>query len=304
MSDQRLDVAVEEFAGVAEHAAALDADPLPARRVPLPTRDGLRLSAIEWDDGDHEAVLLHGGSQNAHTWNGVVLAAGLRALAVDLPGHGHSDWYPDGRYALDRLADSIADALESRLPARPVLVGHSISGILALLVARRLPDRFRALVVVDSEPSGLRGIGPAIAYQGPFEKLVAAVTPDVDRVDLEAIRRGVRLNAVPLPGDDWRWRWDPRFRGSQPLWPAEEPAVRRAAAELDLPVLGVRGERSRPVRPDIHRAFFAGLREARVAVAPGAGHNVQSDATRWLAEAIRDVVDGRTVGTPAGEEES
>ena len=45
-----------------------------------------------WGEGDPEIVLLHGGSQNAHTWDTVAMALRPRPLvAIDLPGHGHSD---------------------------------------------------------------------------------------------------------------------------------------------------------------------------------------------------------------------
>ena len=67
-------------------------------RVP----DGRRVSALVWGDGPAESVELvfvHGGSQNAHTWDTTIMAMGCpAALAVDLPGHGHSDWRDDGDY--------------------------------------------------------------------------------------------------------------------------------------------------------------------------------------------------------------
>ena len=60
---------------------------------------GRQLSALVWQDGEPELVLLHGGAQNAHTWDTVAMALGRPLVAIDLPGHGHSDGpgeWPDG----------------------------------------------------------------------------------------------------------------------------------------------------------------------------------------------------------------
>ena len=59
---------------------------------------GRRLSALVWGEGPPELVLLHGGAQNAHTWDTVALALERPLLAIDLPGHGHSDWRDDHAY--------------------------------------------------------------------------------------------------------------------------------------------------------------------------------------------------------------
>src|SRR4051812_50049083 len=91
----------DEFAWLPENAAEAGVPPerlLPVRRVGTATAHG-RLSALRWGDGPPELVLLHGGGQNAHTWDTVLAALGVPALAVDLPGHGHSDWRDDRDYA-------------------------------------------------------------------------------------------------------------------------------------------------------------------------------------------------------------
>jgi pimeloyl-ACP methyl ester carboxylesterase len=60
--------------------------------------DGRLLSLLAWGEQPAEIVFVHGGAQNAHTWDTVVLALGRSAIAVDLPGHGHSSWRNDGAY--------------------------------------------------------------------------------------------------------------------------------------------------------------------------------------------------------------
>ena len=65
--------------------------PPSVRREAVDVAPGRRLSALVWGTGDPELVLLHGGAQNAHTWDTVALALDRPLVAVDLPGHGHSD---------------------------------------------------------------------------------------------------------------------------------------------------------------------------------------------------------------------
>ena len=78
------------------------------------------MSALVWGSEPAGMVLVHGGGQNAHTWDTVALALDRPLVAVDLPGHGHSDWPGDGR-ALDpgAMADDVATAIHRVGPRRP-----------------------------------------------------------------------------------------------------------------------------------------------------------------------------------------
>src|SRR4029450_7682547 len=64
--------------------------PPTVRREEVEVGPDRRLSALVWGDTTPELVLLHGGAQNAHTWDTVALALDRPLLAVDLPRHGHS----------------------------------------------------------------------------------------------------------------------------------------------------------------------------------------------------------------------
>ncbi|HEY1668999.1 MAG TPA: alpha/beta fold hydrolase [Trebonia sp.] len=70
----------------------------PVTRASFTLADGQEVSALAWGDAEPELVLLHGGGQNAHTWDTVALALGRPLLAVDLPGHGHSARRQDRDY--------------------------------------------------------------------------------------------------------------------------------------------------------------------------------------------------------------
>ncbi|HVF31655.1 MAG TPA: hypothetical protein VM933_01350, partial [Acidimicrobiales bacterium] len=87
-------IAYDEFSYFSENAEefGLPYDGPPAvRREAVELGDGRRLSALVWGTSAPELVLLHGGGQNAHTWDTVALALDRPLVAIDLPGHGHSD---------------------------------------------------------------------------------------------------------------------------------------------------------------------------------------------------------------------
>ena len=96
----------------AEAGLAWEGPPAVERRF-LEGADGASISALVWGDTPPQLVLLHGGAQNAHTWDTMALALGRPLLAVDLPGHGHSDWRPGRDYAPPVLAAEVARAVEA-----------------------------------------------------------------------------------------------------------------------------------------------------------------------------------------------
>ena len=106
-----MDHGYEEFGLLHENAAEVGLalpDDLAVRRTHVEVAPGRRVSAIVWGADDPEVVLLHGGAQNAHTWDTVALALGRPVVAIDLPGHGHSDWREDRAYWPAENADAVA----------------------------------------------------------------------------------------------------------------------------------------------------------------------------------------------------
>ena len=123
---------------------------------------GMRLHYLDWGPagrrpgtpGGWPLVFLHGGGLNAHTWDIVCLALReeYRCYALDLRGHGDSEWSPAQDYSLGaHLQDleAFADHLDL---ARFFLVGQSLGGIIGIGYASRHPRRLAGLVAVDSGP--------------------------------------------------------------------------------------------------------------------------------------------------------
>ncbi|HZO09513.1 MAG TPA: alpha/beta hydrolase [Myxococcota bacterium] len=294
-------MAYEELALLQETALELG---LPWRGAPRVVRrsvaapGGRRVSALAWGEAPARLVLLHGGAQNAHTWDGVALALGLPLVAIDLPGHGHSEWRPDHVYDPRILADDVAPAVREIAPAAELVCGMSLGGLTAIALAARHPDLVRRLAVVDVTPGTDHAKAePIIAFvSGPesFESFDAILertvrfNPTRSRASL---RRGVLHNARELPDGRWSWRYDPmrswRLEGGAPdftpIW-ADVSAVR-------VPLLLVRGGLSGVVSD----ADVAELRRRqpalRALVVDGAGHSVQGDRPLELAALLRDFLE-------------
>src|SRR4051812_35050687 len=146
--------AVDEFGLLRENAdeAGLPwSGPPPVRRAAVRTPNG-RVSCLVWGNEPPQIAFLHGGAQNAHTWDTVALALGRPVVAVDLPGHGRSDWRDDRDYWPVRNAETVAEVLAVLAPTCRTVVGMSLGGLTAIRLAAEQPDRVDRLIVVDVTP--------------------------------------------------------------------------------------------------------------------------------------------------------
>ncbi len=294
--------AYDEFSLFHENAEEVglpfDGPPV-VRRESLEVAPGRLVSALVWGDGPPELVLLHGGGQNAHTWDTVALALGRPLLAVDLPGHGHSDWPQDSAW-LDTgsMADDVALVVERFAPDARAVVGMSLGGATSIALATRHPGLVRRLLLVDITPGVDSDKTSDIAafLSGPetfatFDEILDRTIEFNPTRSVSSLRRGVLHNSVQLPDGTWAWR----HQAGRP--PADTGLhVERAdfrtlwdeLAAIPVPVLLTRGSRS-PVVDDDDVAEFRRRRPGdRVVVVEDAGHSIQGDKPLELARIIAD----------------
>ena len=294
----------DEFGLLHENAAewGLPFDtPMVARRQ-VEVAPGQALSAIVWGKGEPEVVFLHGGGQNAHTWDTVALALGRPAVAVDLPGHGRSYRRGDRNYGPWWNTEALEVALPELAPNAALVVGMSLGGATTIRLAAVRPDLARTAVIVDvtpqvndpTRPLTTQERGSVALIGGPptyesFEAMAEATIALSPLRPAAAVRRGVRHNSYRLPDGTWRWRYDlfgerdpsaGNWGDFVPLW--------SDVSRITVPTMLVRGGASKFVTDDDVAEMRRRLPTLRVEVVDGAGHAVQSDRPLELVRLIED----------------
>ena len=300
-------IAYDEFSmfgeNIAEYSLTASAHPV-VSRVTTELADGRQVSALKWGSESPRLVLVHGTAQNAHTWDTVALALGMPLLAIDLPGHGHSDWRQDASYTPQTLANDLAPVVAQHAPDADAIVGMSLGGLTCLALAHGNPSLVRHLVMVDITPGVTSKKAKAVLdfINGPqsfasFDELLARTKEHNPTRSESSLRRGILHNARQLDDESWEWRYDRRGRSNNENAPREgegESAAPRpdslvlweAISSLHCELLLVRGGIS-PVVDDEDVAELKRRKpNAVVEVVDGAGHSVQGDRPVELAKIL------------------
>lgn len=282
---------------------AADLAGLPLREIVLPadrwlTTSGPRLHYLDWGTvGRPPVVFLHGRSLTAHTWDLVCLALrqDYHCCALDLRGHGDSDWSPEADYGLDAHRADIEAATEQLALGRFILVGMSLGGATSLAYAGRHAERLAALVLVDigpdTRPAGGRRIADFVAAPHERDSIDEFVEQAVAFNPLrrpEMLRRSLLHNLRQTPAGRWTWKYDHRLRAGMT---DEERARRRAALweavpRITCPTLVVRGSNSDVFHDEDAEKLAAALPRGSWIRIEGAGHTVQGDQPKALVEAL------------------
>ena len=300
-------IAYDEFSmfgeNIAEYSLTASAHPV-VSRVTTELADGRQVSALKWGSESPRLVLVHGTAQNAHAWDTVALALGMPLLAIDLPGHGHSDWRQDASYTPQTLANDLAPVVAQHAPDAVAIVGMSLGGLTCLALAHGNPSLVRHLVMVDITPGVTSKKAKAVLdfINGPqsfasFDELLARTKEHNPTRSESSLRRGILHNARQLDDESWEWRYDRRGRSNNENAPREgegESAAPRpdslvlweAISSLHCELLLVRGGIS-PVVDDEDVAELKRRKpNAVVEVVDGAGHSVQGDRPVELAKIL------------------
>lgn len=214
---------------------------------------GVRLAYRVWgDEASPAVVLLHGRAGSSGTWTRIAkeLAAGHRVYAPDLRGHGLSDW--PGRYSFELFRDDLHAFLKARDLAGATVVGHSMGGVAAYLLAQREPGLIGRLIIEDAppflplDPPRPRSVRPegALDFDWP-------VVPDID----------AQLN-------------DP------------DPAVRERFPEITVPTLVIGGGPTSHIDQGQLARMAEDMADAEL-VTIDAGHLVHTDRPQEFLAAIR-----------------
>jgi len=285
-----------------EYGLPFDAPPVVRRESVVVDGSGRRLSALAWGDAPPRYVLLHGGAQNAHTWDTVALALDTPLLAVDLPGHGHSDHRGDGPFSPRENARDVAVVVRELAPDARMVVGMSLGGLTAIALASHAPELVHRLVLVDVTPGVDRDKAAPIAQfiAGPdsfesFDEILARTIEFNPTRSESSLRRGVLHNAVERDDGRWVWRYQrPRVVESDPMEiPADFATLWDDLERVAVPLMLVRGGAPGTVVDDADVAELLRRQPTtRVEVVEGAGHSIQGDRPIELAALLTTFAEG------------
>ncbi|MEZ4267204.1 MAG: alpha/beta hydrolase [Myxococcota bacterium] len=260
--------------------------------------DGITLRASAWGPADAQPVVLaHGGGQTRNAWGrtGAKLGrAGYRAYALDLRGHGESDWAPEGRYAVVDVAPD-AIAVSAQLGRRPVWVGASFGGLIGLVAGGTVPTPFEALVLVDIAPRiELEGVRRIFEFMTAYPDGFASVEEAADAVaqylphrprpsDLTGLAKNLRLR----PDGRYVWHWDPKLLAqTREEFDREVLHFYDAARALRLPTLVVRGKKSDVLSVEGAEELVALVEGAQYVDVTDAHHMVAGDDNDAFTDAV------------------
>jgi pimeloyl-ACP methyl ester carboxylesterase len=277
--------------------------PPTVRREFVEVAPGRRMSALVWGSRPPEAVFLHGGGQNAHTWDTVALALDRPLLAIDLPGHGHSDW-PSGSSVLDprAMAADVAAVIDALAPGRRPVVGMSLGGMTSLALTADRPDLVERLALVDITPgvnheksSDIRAFLAGPESFSSFDEILERTIQFNPTRSESSLRRGVLHNAVQREDGSWTWRHQlGRPSGASVLHveSLDFDGLWDDLGGITAPVLLIRGALS-PVVDDADEAKFRQRRpDDDVVIVDDAGHSIQGDQPVVLAGVLADFFSG------------
>ena len=221
-------------------------------------------------------------------------------LAIDLPGHGHSDWRDDHSYFPAENARAVAAVMRELAPDALAVVGMSLGGLTALALALDAPELVRRLVLVDVTPGVDRDKASAVIsfIAGPesfasFDEILERTIAFNPTRSVSSLRRGILHNAAERPDGTWAWRYE-RFVLPDGAEMPDFANLWEAVDSVHVPLLLVRGADSPVVSAADVTELLRRQPKARVIVVEAAGHSVQGDQPIELARLIEADLTGQT----------
>ena len=269
--------------------------------------DGLRLHYWEWGDPKEETyVFVHGVRDQGRSWDHFIeamIARGLpikHAVALDLRGHGDSEWPSTSRgYQHEDFLTDLAGLLKHLEKQFLTIIGHSLGGSMCLLYAAAFPEKVKRLVLLES-------LGPFARKDDEVPDIIAERLKGRNYVEipfphesLEAAAKSLQKTFPLIPdhaalhmarhgtsykGGRYRWKHDPilRYRTTTAM---SEGQIEAFIRRLQCPILFVYGTES---------DFMKSVRGSRVNLFPnaqilpieGAGHHIPHEKPEELADVV------------------
>jgi pimeloyl-ACP methyl ester carboxylesterase len=269
--------------------------------------DGLKLHYWEWGDPKEETfIFVHGVRDQGRSWDHFIAALierGLpirHAVAIDLRGHGDSEWPSTSRgYQHEDFLTDLAGLLKHLDKEALTIIGHSLGGSMCLLYAAAFPEKVKRMVLLES-------LGPFARKDDEVPDIVAERLKGRNYVEipfphesLEAAAGALQKTFPLIPehaalhmarhgtryrGGRYRWKYDPilRYRTMTAMSEGQiEAFIRRLACPI-LFVYGTESDFMKSVRGPRVKLF----NNAQIVGIEGAGHHIPHEKPQELAEVV------------------
>lgn len=269
--------------------------------------DGLKIHYWEWGDPKEETyVFVHGIRDQGRSWEHFLAALMRRSLpinhavALDLRGHGDSDWPPWNRgYQHEDFLVDLAGLLQRLDKESVTIIGHSLGGSMALLYSGSFPERVKKLVLFES-------LGPYARADDELPNILASRLKGRDYIEipyphesLESAARALQKSFPLIPdhaalhmarygtsfrGGRYRWKHDPmlRYRSSTAM---SEGQIQAFIRRMTCPILFVYGTESEFIK-SVRGSRVKLFANARIVPLEGAGHHIPHEKPEELADIV------------------
>jgi len=260
--------------------------------------DGCRIHYLRWGDPAKPGIMLvHGGAAHAHWWSfiGPQLTHQYHVVAVDLSGHGDSgrrEEYPREIWAREVMAV----AADAGFIGPPVLVGHSLGGLVSIVAASLYGERLAGAIIVDSpvrapDPESQEGAyGRTFRNPKTYPDLATAIRhfhlmppqPCENRFIVDHVAR----HSLHRVAAGWTWKFDPRIFIRFSLKPMSD-----YLSDTRCRVAVFRAEFSHVVPPETGEYMYELLdRNAPIVEIPQAHHHLVLDQPLAFIAALRAIL--------------
>jgi pimeloyl-ACP methyl ester carboxylesterase len=258
--------------------------------------NGLKLHYLDYgNEGLPPMLCIHGGGAHGHWYDFIAgsFTSDYHVRALDLRGHGDSQWTEPPDYSFDKYAADVAAVVE-KLDLRDfVLVGHSMGGMVSLVYTATYPGRVAKLVVVDTgrrlsaervEKMRVFGARPPSSY-ATRDELIARykLEPSGTQMAAPEVLRHMAENSARENADGtWGHKFDRRFyatferRDSFLLWD-----------KVKVPALLVKGGLSKRINDEMYAEVLKLAPQVKLAEVPDADHHVTLDNPKVFVEVVR-----------------
>ena len=261
------------------------------------TINNLRFHYLDWGNHSKRTVLLlHGGAQQAHSWDFIALSLcdSYHVLSLDARGHGDSQWAPDGDYSIEAHQRDLDGFIGTLQLDGSILVGHSMGGTTSYVFASRNPDKVKALVIVDEGPGGtpqgrsrIRQFLELPDELDTYEEFAERIAEFTGR-SRERVMGTLKYTIRQREDGKWTWKYDKVLRapGRRSFnWPEEK--LWECLSNIKCPCLVVRGADSDVFSNETMEKMLRVIPDSVSETISGAGHRVTGENPTEFINAVK-----------------